>query len=71
MYFELQVCGKTFEYNSYLTREKGKYDKHVENHNVKCRTCGETFPTAAARKYHQVSFSHLVTCANSQEYFKG
>ncbi len=46
-------CGKAFEYNDYLIREVGKFKHHQAMHSLTCRVCGESFPHAAAKTFHQ------------------
>lgn len=46
-------CGLQFEFNRFLFRELNRYKNHVETHQLDCKICGESFPNATVRRFHQ------------------
>ncbi|TRY68908.1 hypothetical protein TCAL_12788 [Tigriopus californicus] len=46
-------CGLKFEFNRFLFRELNRYKNHVETHQLDCKICGESFPNATVRRFHQ------------------
>ena len=58
-----ETCGQRFEYNKYLFSERNRFKHHVESHQLKCKICGEEFPTMTQRKFHQKTHNkHFVRC---------
>ena len=65
-HFQVSVCehcGEQFEFYKYLFSEKNKYKHHVESHKLTCKKCGETFPNATVRIFHERTHrQNFVSC---------